>query len=123
MVFFTSSSKHSSYRRGQKREWIGERDQVDIVMATGSVCLGVWTPFYCACLRERDGLGRAIYTSSGVNATQHTDLSSGLHDILVFLGFKSRFVKMSAPHHLRPKVANVRKATAVQSINKIHVVN
>jgi len=56
MVFLTSSSKHRSCRRGQQREWIGERDQADIVMATGGVCLGVGTQFYCACLHGRVGL-------------------------------------------------------------------
>lgn len=111
---FTYSSKHWSCRRGQQREWIGERDQVDIVMATGGVCLGVETPFYCACLRGRGGLGRVIYTPCDMNATQHTGLSSGLHDILVFLGIISRFVKISAPHHLRSKITNVRETCAVQ---------
>lgn len=50
MVFlYLSPPKHWSEKREQQREWIGERDQVDIVMATAGVCLGVGTPFYCAC--------------------------------------------------------------------------
>lgn len=123
MVFLTSSSKHRSCRREQQREWIGERDQADIVMATGGVCLGVGTQFYCACLHGRVGLGWVIYASCGMNATQHTGLSSGLHDILTLLGNESRSVKISAPRHLRSKITNFREAGAMQSINSSLVIN
>jgi hypothetical protein len=76
--------------------------------------LGVGTPLYCACLHGRGGLGGVIYTPCDMNATQHTGLSSGLHDILVFLGIKSRFVKISAPHHLPSEITNVRETGLVQ---------
>jgi len=63
-----------------------------------------------------------IYTSCGMNATQHTGLSSGLHDILTFLGNESRSVKISAPRHLRSKITNFRETGAVQSINSSLVI-
>jgi hypothetical protein len=104
---YLSSSKHWSEKREQQRKWIGERDQVDIVMATGGVCLGVGTPFYCACPFIGGLVSVGVRENpSDMNATQHTGVSSGLHDILGFIWIKWRFVKMSTPDRLHCKITN-----------------
>jgi hypothetical protein len=85
---------------GQQSEWIGERDQVDIAMATGRVCLGDGTTFCCACARWRGDHSGMRGNSSSMNATRHTGVSSGLHDILAIIGIKLRFAKKSTPYYL-----------------------
>jgi hypothetical protein len=51
---------------------------------------------------------------SDMNATQHTGLSSGLHDIPAIIGIKSKFVKKSTPHHLHK---HQRTSSAQRSIS------
>jgi hypothetical protein len=85
---------------GQQSEWIGERDQADIAMATGSVCLGDGTTFCRACARWRGDHSGMRWNASAMNATRHTGVSSGMHDILAIIGIKLRFVKKSTPYYL-----------------------
>jgi hypothetical protein len=52
------------------------------------------------CAHRRGDVSGMRENSSAMNTTQHTGVSSGLHDILAIIGIKLRFMKKSTPYYL-----------------------